>query len=206
MIVEMRIYTLKPGSTAQVLDRIERALPERQTLSPLAAMWYTDVGRLDQIVHLWPFKDLAERTSVRDRFTELKHWPVNNGDDLVESESRIMRPAPFSPPLEARKLGSIYEICVDALAPHSLHQVVDSWSKSIEARMKLAPLAGAWSSEIGPLNQWTHVWAYESFEHRLEVRREAITKKIWPPEPGNTNLFRKRESMICFPASYSPLR
>jgi hypothetical protein len=205
MIVEMRIYSLRPGRTATVLDRIERALPGRSKLSPLGAMWYSDVGPLDQIIHLWPFADLAERTRVRERFAELPDWPVRNGEDIVEAESRIMRPAPFSPPLEPRALGAVYEICVDTVRAHRLHDVIDSWSKVIEARMRLAPLAGTWSSEIGLLNRWTHIWAYESFEHRMDVRREASAKGIWPPDIGTAELFRKRESMICFPATYSPL-
>jgi hypothetical protein len=205
MIVEMRIYSLKPGRAPAVLDRIGKALPGRVKLSPLGAMWQTDTGRLDQIIHLWPFADLAERTTVRARFAELSDWPVRNDDDIVESETRIMRPAPFCPPLEPRRLGSVYEICIDTLRPHGLKRVVDAWAPRIEARAKLAPLAGAWSSEIGPLNQWTHIWAYDSFEHGAAVRRQAAADGIWPPEPDPAEFYQRRERIICHPAPWSPL-
>ena len=55
MILEMRIYSLKPGRAQAALDKIGRALPGRLRLSALAAMWYADTGHLDRIYHLWPF-------------------------------------------------------------------------------------------------------------------------------------------------------
>lgn len=204
MILEMRIYSLRPGRAQAALDKIGRALPGRIRLSPLAAMWYTDIGVLDRIYHLWPFADLAERTEVRARFAELSDWPVRNDDDIVDSESRIMRPAPFCPELAAGSLGPLYEICVDMMRPHGLHDVVESWSPAIEARARIAPFVGAWSSEIGPLNRWTHIWGYESHEHRRAVREECRAKGIWPPA-GDEALFRERASTLVLPASYSPL-
>lgn len=203
LLLEMRIYSLRPGRAGAVLDRIGRALPGRLRLSPLAAMWYADTGRLDRIYHLWPFADLAERTSVRARFAELDDWPVRNDDDIMESESRIMRPAPFCPHLCAAKLGPLYEICVDAMRPHGLHDVVESWASAIERRSALSPFVGAWSSEIGPLNLWTHIWAYESYEHRLVVKSQCRRDAIWPPQ--DDELFRERSSTLVWPAEYSPL-
>ncbi len=43
MIVEMRTYTLNPGTTAQFEERFGAALPARAKVSPLAAFWHTEV-------------------------------------------------------------------------------------------------------------------------------------------------------------------
>ena len=45
MIVEMRTYTLQPGTVAQFEERFGTALAVRAKLSPLAAFWHTEVGR-----------------------------------------------------------------------------------------------------------------------------------------------------------------
>src|SRR5215831_10601773 len=105
MIVEMRTYTLKPGSTPTVLERFGKALPVRQKLSPLAAFWYTDVGPLNQIIHVWCYPDSQTRDKIRAESTKLEGWPPDIHEFVVDQETKIMIPAPFSPPLEPRTLG-----------------------------------------------------------------------------------------------------
>ena len=45
MIVEIRTYTLQPGTTPQFEDRFAQALPARAKVSPLAAFWHAKSGR-----------------------------------------------------------------------------------------------------------------------------------------------------------------
>jgi hypothetical protein len=203
LIVEMRTYSLRPGTLEAALARIAQGLEERTALSPLGALWYTDVGRLHQIVHLWPYADLAEREAVRGRFGGLKNWPANTSEFMLEADNRVLVPAPFSPPLAPGKRGEIFEICIDDFESQALRRIVAAWQPLVEARMRLAPLVGAWSTEFGPMNQWVHIWAYESFEQRLAVREEAA-RQGWPPAEV-TPLLRKQESILCFPAPFSPI-
>jgi hypothetical protein len=205
MIVEWRSYDLRPDRAGPVLDRIGRALPGRVRLSPLAAMWEVEVGRRDRIIHFWPWADLSERTRIRARFSELADWPVRNDDDIVASESWILQPAPFSPPLEPAVLGPVYEICVDRMRPHALGRIVAAWEPTIAARARLAPFVGAWSTIIGPLNTWVHVWGYESLDHRRAVVEQAAAEGIWPPDADADLLFVERTVSLARPASYSPL-
>ncbi len=90
-------------------------------------------------------------------------------------------PAPFSPPLEPRELGGIYEIRVYTLAPGAIPGMLERWSEKIGERVKLSPLVGAWYSELGALNQWVHIWAYKDAAERQRIRAEAIARGIWPP-------------------------
>src|SRR4051812_18290582 len=46
MIVEFRTYRLKPGTVAQAEENFGKALPARTKLSPLAALWHTEIGPL----------------------------------------------------------------------------------------------------------------------------------------------------------------
>ena len=204
MVVEMRTYSFHPGMTPAALARIEQGVAERSRLSPLGALWYSDVGRLHQIVHLWPYDDLAHREAVRGRFGELKNWPARTGEYTAESETKIMRPAPFSPPLAPRKCGPVFEICTDTYKANGLEKILERWTPRIDARAKLAPLVGAWHTVLGPMNQWIHIWAYESVEARSRVRSEAARDGSWPPADGE--LFVKQESGLFFPAAFSPIQ
>ena len=66
MIYELRTYTLKPGTQPTVLGLFETALPHRVARSPLGGFWYTEIGPLNQIVHLWPYESLSHRAEVRN--------------------------------------------------------------------------------------------------------------------------------------------
>ena len=65
MIYEVRTYDLKPGTVGAVEKAFEVALPVRQKYSPLAAFWHTDIGPLNQIIHVWGYESLEERDRIR---------------------------------------------------------------------------------------------------------------------------------------------
>jgi NIPSNAP len=207
MIIEMRTYTMQPGSIATVEQRFGEALPARTKVSPLAAFWHTEVGPLNRIIHVWPYEDLGERTRLRAEATKLQGWPPNIREFVVDQQSEIFVPAPFSPKLEPRQLGNCYEVRIYTFKPGGIAATIDRWSTHIEARTKLSPLVGAWSSEVGGLNRWCHIWAYKDAGERFRIREEARAKGIWPPPSGGgPSLLLKQENMLVVPASFSPLR
>ncbi len=96
-VYEMRMYTVKLGQMPEVLRRWAAAIPERETLSPLAAGWYTDLGSLSIWIHVWPYKDLAERGRVRADAQKLAGWPPPARELYTQQENKILVPAAFSP-------------------------------------------------------------------------------------------------------------
>src|SRR2546423_14965111 len=104
MIIEMRTYTLQPGTVATFEERFAEALPVRAKVSPLAAFWHTEVGPLNRVIHVWPYEDLEERTRLRAEATKLQGWPPNTREFVVEQQRAAHRPAPFWPKPEPRRL------------------------------------------------------------------------------------------------------
>jgi hypothetical protein len=205
MIVEMRTYTLKPGTTKKFEDNFEKGLPNRIKLSPLGAFWHTEVGTLNQVIHLWPYQDNAERDRCRAAGYKLEGWPPDIRDFVVEMETKILIPAPFSPPLEPRKIGPVFEIGTFTYTLGSMPHVIKAWGEKMEGRVALSPLVGAWSTEIGPLNQWIHIWGYKDASERMRIRAESVTRGIWPPKlPAEASIVRQ-ESIIVSPASFSQI-
>lgn len=205
MIIEMRTVQLKTHGLPEVLKRFGEALPARVGFSPLGGFFHTDVGVLNRIIHLWPYASLAEREHVRAAAEKAGGWPPKIGEFIEHMDSKILRPAPFSPALEPRQLGSVYEFRTYTYKPGSMPQVIARWGEAIGERVKLSPLAGAWYSELGPLNQWIHVWAYKDAGERQRIREEAVKRGIWPPK-GSGDLLLSQESLLAIPASFSPLR
>jgi hypothetical protein len=203
MIVEFRTYRLKPGSVAEATKRFGEGLANRTKVSPLGAFFHTEVGPLNRIIHVWPYEDFAHRTQVRSQ--KIEGWPPNIREFVEDQQSEIFIPAPFSPKLEQRQLGGIYEIRMYTLAPGTIPGQIDRWSTAIDARTKLSPLAFAGHSELGGLNKWCHIWAYKDANHRAETRAKAMREGIWPPKGGQPGQTLIQENMLVVPAAFSPL-
>jgi hypothetical protein len=203
MIVDMRTYQLKPRSLPEVLKRWTEALPARVKVSPLGGFWYTDVGPLNQIIHIWPYADFDERQRVLAE--RIPGWPPRTAEFIEHMESKLLLPAPFSPRLEPRRLGDVYEFRIYGYKPGTIPQVIERWGDAIGERTKLSPLAGAWYTGFGSLNQWIHLWAYKDAGERYRIRAEAVKRGIWPPAGGG-DLLVSQQNLLAIPADFSPLR
>ncbi|MBF3851495.1 NIPSNAP family protein [Burkholderia pseudomallei] len=205
MIFEMRTYLLRPGTVAEAERRFEKALPHRLQFSKLAGFWHTQSGLLNQIIHIWPYESIQHRMTARAEAVKTGEWPPKLRDLLLDMESRIVVPAAFSPPLEPHNYGRCYEICIDSHLPGGPDLVAANWNEAITHRTALSPLVVCGRTEIGPLNQWIHIWAYEDVADRERVANILAKDGSWPPAQSCEKLVRQ-ESLLVAPASFSALK
>ena len=205
MIIEMRTYTLKPGTLAEVEKRFGAALSNREKHSKLAAFWHTEVGPLNQIIHVWTYDNFDHRAAVRAAAVKEEGWPPPIGEFTISQQSEVFIPAPFSPPLEPREVGPLFEIRQYTLIPGAIPGLIERWSEKIEGRTKFSPLVGGWYSEFGALNKWVHIWAYKDAAERFSVRAAAAATGNWPARnpPG---VVVKQENAFVMPSAFSPIR
>jgi hypothetical protein len=212
MIYEVRTYDIKPKSLGEVEKRFGEAYEFRKTLSPLAAFWHTEIGPLNQIIHVWPYKDIAERDRIRAEAVASGNWPPKIGEFIVNMRSEIFIPFKFSPEIKPGKMGPYFEMRTYTFAPGELGKIQNVWEKALPERQKISPLVGIWYSELGGLNRFTHIWAYPSLDARNETREKASATGAWPP-----SAYAKRENMpdallvaqenkIVMPSAFSPLQ
>jgi len=62
--------------------------------------------------------------------------------------------------------------------------VLEAWGKAVPAREKLSPLAACWTSELGGLNKFVHVWVYKDSNERTRIREESARAASGRPSPG----------------------
>jgi hypothetical protein len=102
MIVEMRTYTLHPGQVANYLRlyAAEGLATQTRILGRLIGYYSTEIGNVNQVVHLWGYDSFEERMKRRAAlFTDpawLTYIPKIT-PMIVTQESKILNPAPFSP-------------------------------------------------------------------------------------------------------------
>jgi hypothetical protein len=203
MIIEMRTYTLKPGTTPAFEKAFEEGLQHRTKISPLGAFFRTDIGLLNQVIHIWPYESFAEKDRIGAEARKTGHWPPKVREFMLAQENTVFQAAPFSPPLEPRKLGNIYEIRTYTVQPGSMPNLISAWQECIEDRVKLSPLAAGWQTTYGPLNRWVHIWPYKDMAERSRIRAEANKLPNWPPK--TREFLVEQRNQIVVPADFSPL-
>jgi hypothetical protein len=205
MIYEIRTYQVKPGSVAEVEKRFGEAYEYRKKYSPLAAFWHTEIGPLNQIVHMWPYTDIAERARVRAEAAKDANWPPKIQEFILHMQSEVLVPFPFVPEITPGRMGPIFEMRIYSIRAGTLPDLIKRWESKIAERTKLSPLVLAGHVEFGQANRFIHIWGYKSLDERTAIRNKAREMGVWPPPGGGDTLF-DQANKILLPASFSPLQ
>lgn len=212
MIYEVRTYDIKPGSLPEVESRFGEAYEHRKKHSQMAAFWHTEIGPLNQVIHVWPYKDLEERARIRAAAVKDGTWPPKIGEFMLSQRSEIMVPAPFSPEIKPGKMGPIFEMRTYTFPPGGLSLVMENWEKALPKRLEFGPVCAVWHSELGALNKWIHIWPYQTLNQRMETRDKAKESGNWPPsalakKEGRKSIsYLAQENKIIMPSAFSPLQ
>lgn len=92
----------------------------------------------------------------------------------------MLAPLPFSPPLEPRTFGAIYEIRTYTYGTGFMPQVIERWAEKIPRRM-LSPFIGRLPDDHRPQTQLVHIWAYRDAAERQRIRTRTIATGAWAP-------------------------
>ena len=206
MIYEVRSYRLKPRSVPQFLDVFGEAYEKRKEFSPLSAFLFTEVGPLNEVIHIWPYESYAERDRIRAEAVKSGHWPPKGAEFIVDQKSEIFTPFPFVGEFGTGNLGPLFEWREYTVTTGMMPAVMKGWEESIDERRKASTLVIAMQTDTGVLSKYVHIWAYRDFAHHAEVRADMLAKGIWPPKGSPKGGLRYQENKLCLAAPFSPLQ
>ena len=102
MIYEIRTYRLNPGAVPAYIEALsaEGIAIQRPHLGMLHGYFFSEIGPLNEIVHIWAYQDLADRERRRTALAADPRWvrflPRILG--LIQTmDNKIMSPMPFFP-------------------------------------------------------------------------------------------------------------
>ena len=99
-IYELRTYRTHVGKAGEWLGHYKVIMPVREKYSKNVGLWQTEVAQLNEVVHLWAYRDLNDRAAVRAKAFQDPEWQAFIGKAtplLAEMRSIILNPAPASP-------------------------------------------------------------------------------------------------------------
>lgn len=100
MYVEERVYRLKPGRIGDYFALYEARgmVPQARYIQTMLGYYASEIGDLNEVVHLWAHDSLDARERNRERMKadpEFQAYWREVSELIVEQRTRIMKPAPF---------------------------------------------------------------------------------------------------------------
>jgi hypothetical protein len=99
-VYELRWYRAHPGKAAEWLGHFKAIMPVREKFSKNVGLWQTEMGQLNEVVHLWAYRDLNHRGEVRGNALKDPEWQkflAVSAPLLVEMRSVVLNPTAVSP-------------------------------------------------------------------------------------------------------------
>jgi NIPSNAP len=212
MIYELRTYTVKPGTIGDMVKAASTVSLEIRgnNFGKLEGYWFTEIGALNQVLHMWSFSDLNERARLRAELAKNTRWtgeyiplirPL-----LVRQEVRLMNAV--RPPVAPGSTGNVYELRSYRAKPlGAARQWLEAFTAALPAREKYSKIVGLWQTEAAQPNEVCHIWAYPSLNARAEARAAATKDPVWGEFLGKGPQFlEEMHSTIMLPAPHSPLK
>jgi hypothetical protein len=101
VIVEERIYTIQPERMKEYLALYEsEGLPIQSRILRMLGYFQTEIGVLNQVVHLWAYDSMEDRSLRRAELQAAPGWKdyaAKAKPFYVGQECRIMKALPWSP-------------------------------------------------------------------------------------------------------------
>ena len=212
MIYEIRTYHVKPHSLPEVEKRFGEAYEGRKKYSELAAFWHTEIGALNQIIHVWGYKDMAERDKIRAAAVKDGAWPPKIGEFIQTQQSDILHPFAFAPEIKPGKVGPFFEIRTYTYMGGELPVIQKTWEAALPGRLKVSPIVTCGYTDVGAISKFIHIWPYPSLDDRVRIRNELRAGGNWPPSAlaektgGRGYHLHFQENKIVMPSAFSPLQ
>jgi hypothetical protein len=104
MLIDLRTYTVRPGTMALQVKLYEEygMKPQKRHLGEPLAWLITESGEVNTYVHIWVYKDAADRATKRAAMQADPDWQVFmkkslEAGYLIKQENKLMTPAAFAP-------------------------------------------------------------------------------------------------------------
>src|SRR6201991_3786937 len=212
MIYELRTYTVKPSTLGDIVKAASTVSRDVRgdNFGKLEGYWFTEIGPLNQVMHMWSYSSYDERAKLRAELAKNPRW---TGEYLplirpllVRQDIRLLNA--IKPPVAPAATGNIYEFRYYRARPGgAARQWLDLFTAALTHREKYSKIVALFQTEAGQPNEVCHIWAYPSLNARVEARANALKDPAWQEFLGKGGpLLEEMHSTIMLPAPHSPLQ
>jgi len=191
-VYELRTYNLVPQKVGEFMKLSNEKFHLRTQHSVLLGYWTTELGGLNQVVHLWEYESLSERAGVRAKlggdpdwqaqyFQKILPW-LQHQDNMTLSSfgNELTKTTELT---TASPTGAGYE-----LWQLDMKTLPQEWSPDvIQAVLAVQndnrQICGLYKSDIGDMNSVVMIWRHQNIDEMKSLKEDLFAsdagKKLW---------------------------
>ena len=212
MINELRMYTTRPGKMKDVVNAsatVAQKIRGGDTYGKLIGHWWSEIGKMNQYVHMWEYKDPEEMRRLRSALAAKEDWKNKFvplvGPNILTQEIRLLRPlTEIKKPVNS---SNIYELKIIKL---NIGQSA-KWAKKFLEIVGLIENSsiniGIWNTELQDPNEIISLWSHPNLENMSKYWYDLESNKDWNDFNNyQENSVKSEENIILKSSICSPLQ
>tara|TARA_B110000037_G_C17055543_1_gene479613 strand:- start:311 stop:949 length:639 start_codon:yes stop_codon:yes gene_type:complete len=212
MINELRMYTTRPGKMKDVVNAsatVAQKIRGGDSYGKLIGHWWSEIGKMNQYVHMWEYKDPEEMRRLRSELAAKEDWKNKFiplvGPNILTQEIRLLRPlTKIKKPVNS---SNIYELKIIKL---NIGQSA-KWAKKFLEIVGLIENSsiniGIWNTELQDPNEIISLWSHPNLENMSKYWYELESNKDWNDFNNyQENSVKSEENIILKSSICSPLQ
>jgi hypothetical protein len=212
MINELRMYTTRPGKMKDVVNAsatVAQKIRGGDTYGKLIGHWWSEIGKMNQYVHMWEYKDPEEMRRLRSELAAKEDWKNKFvplvGPNILTQEIRLLRPlTEIKKPVNS---SNIYELKIIKL---NIGQSA-KWAKKFLEIVGLIENSsiniGIWNTELQDPNEIISLWSHPNLENMSKYWYDLESNKDWNDFNNyQENSVKSEENIILKSSICSPLQ
>ena len=212
MINELRMYTTRPGKMHHVVNAsatVAQKIRNGDTYGKLIGHWSSELGRMNQYIHMWEYSDVEEMRKLRSELAAKEDWKSKFvplvGPYILTQEIRLLRPLTKIKQPTITK--NIYELKIIKLNIGQALKWKDEFLDIVSSIEGSSLNIGLWNTELQDPNEIISLWSHPNIESMSKYWKDLDENKDWQNfNAYQENSVKYEESIILRPSICSPLK
>jgi len=212
MINELRMYTTRPGKMKDVVNAsatVAQKIRGGDTYGKLIGHWWSEIGKMNQYVHMWEYKDPEEMRRLRSELAAKEDWKNKFvplvGPNILTQEIRLLRPlTEIKKPVNS---SNIYELKIIKLNIGQSAKWAKNFLEIVDLIENSSINIGIWNTELQDPNEIISLWSHPNLENMSKYWYELESNKDWNDFNNyQQNSVKSEENIILKSSVCSPLQ
>jgi len=212
MINELRMYTTRPGKMKDVVNAsatVAQKIRGGDTYGKLIGHWWSEIGKMNQYVHMWEYKDPEEMRRLRSELAAKEDWKNKFvplvGPNILTQEIRLLRPlTEIKKPVNS---SNIYELKIIKLNIGQSAKWAKNFLEIVDLIENSSINIGIWNTELQDPNEIISLWSHPNLENMSKYWYDLESNKDWNDFNNyQQNSVKSEEDIILKSSVCSPLQ
>ncbi|MDB9971433.1 NIPSNAP family protein [Alphaproteobacteria bacterium] len=212
MINELRMYTTRPGKMKDVVNAsatVAQKIRGGDTYGKLIGHWWSEIGKMNQYVHMWEYKDPEEMRRLRSELAAKEDWKNKFiplvGPNILTQDIRLLRPlTEIKKPVNS---SNIYELKIIKLNIGQSAKWAKKFLEIVDLIENSSINIGIWNTELQDPNEIISLWSHPNLENMSKYWYELESNKDWNDFNNyQQNSVKSEENIILKSSICSPLQ